>query len=37
MRDLQLLLRYCLFSTLLAVALFASGAKAQMVGGHHLR
>ena len=33
MRDLQLLLRYCLFSTLLAVALFASGAKAQMVGG----
>ena len=33
MRDLQLPLRYCLFSTLLAVALFASGAKAQMVGG----
>src|SRR5580658_5102381 len=33
MRDLQLLLRYCLFSTLLAVALCVSGAKAQMVGG----
>jgi hypothetical protein len=33
MRDLQLPLRYRLFSTLLAVALFASGAKAQMVGG----
>ena len=33
MRDLQLPLRYCLFSTLLAVALCASGAKAQMVGG----
>ena len=33
MRDLQLLLRYCLFSTLVAVALCRSGAKAQMVGG----
>src|ERR1700728_3256065 len=33
MRDLQLLLRYRLFSTLLAVALCVSGAKAQMVGG----
>ena len=33
MRDLQLPLRYRLFSTLLAVALCASGAKAQMVGG----
>jgi Carboxypeptidase regulatory-like domain len=33
MRDLQLLLRYYLFSTLLAVALCVSGAKAQMVGG----
>jgi hypothetical protein len=33
MRDLQLLLRYSFFSTMVAVALFASGAKAQMVGG----
>src|ERR1700729_4447043 len=33
MRDLQLLLRYCLFSTVVAVALCVSGAKAQMVGG----
>jgi hypothetical protein len=33
MRDLQLLFRYCLFSILVGVALFTSGAKAQMVGG----
>jgi hypothetical protein len=33
MRDLQLPLRYRLFSTLLAVALCVPGAKAQMVGG----
>ena len=33
MRDLQIPLRYCLFSALLAVVLCASGAKAQMVGG----
>ncbi len=33
MRDLQLLLRHFLFSTLVAVALFSPGARAQMVGG----
>ncbi len=33
MRNLPLPLRYCLFSTLLAVGLYPSGAKAQMVGG----
>ena len=33
MRKLQLLLRYCLFSTVIAVAFFTPGAKAQMVGG----
>jgi hypothetical protein len=33
MRNLLLPLRYCLFSTLLAAALYTSGAKAQMVGG----
>jgi len=33
MRDLQLLLRYCMFSTVVAVAFFTSAAKAQMVGG----
>ncbi len=33
MRDLQLLLRNCLFSTLVVAALFTPGLKAQMVGG----
>jgi hypothetical protein len=33
MRDLQLFLRYCLFSTLLALTFHGSGVRAQMVGG----
>ena len=33
MRDLQLLLRYCLFSTVVAAAFLTPGMKAQMVGG----